>query len=178
MKEIKINYFLDEDGRKDDISKGGNGKELKSHKLPLIDSILFHPSQRISGCGTPALINLSDTINYSIIKREAIPFYGVRNELVTHLNQEEKELNIKIIDAQNKNIKTSFIIDNYFSKSEVRKFNKVLKDGELYALAIENLDNLHKRKIEKEKFEKRAQELNLEILKEFFEKNRDIINKL
>lgn len=74
MKEIKINYFLDEDGRKDDISKGGNGKELKSHKVPLIDSILFHQSQRISGCGTPALINLSDTNNYSIIKREAVPF--------------------------------------------------------------------------------------------------------
>lgn len=178
MKEIKINYFLDEDGRKDDIFKGGNGKELKSHKVPLIESILFHPSQRISGCGTPALINLSDTINYSIIKRETVPFYGVRNELVKYLNEEEKELNIKIIDAHNKNIKTNFFIDDYFSKSEVKKFNKVLNDEELYTLAIEILDNLHKRKTEKEKFEKNALELNLEILKEFFIRNKELIKNL
>ena len=178
MKEIKINYFLDEDGRKDDISKGGNGKELKSHKVPLIDSILFHQSQRISGCGTPALINLSDTNNYSIIKREAVPFFGVRNELAKYLSPEEKELNIKIIDAHNKDIRTDFIIDDYFSKSEVKKFSKVLNNEELYALAIENLDNLHKRKTEKEKFEKDALELNLEILNNFFKKNKELIKKL
>ncbi len=178
MKEIKINYFLDEDGRKDDISKGGNGKELKSHKVPLIDSILFHQSQRISGCGTPALINLSDTNNYSIIKRKGVPFFGVINELAKYLSPEEKELNIKIIDAHNKNIRTDFIIDDYFSKSEVKKFSKVLNNEELYALAIENLDNLHKRKTEKEKFEKDALELNLEILNNFFKKNKELIKKL
>ena len=53
-----------------------------------------------------------------------------------------------------------------------------LNDEELYTLAIENLDNLHKRRTEKEKFEKNALELNLEILKEFFIRNKELIKNL
>ena len=178
MKEIKINYFLDEDGRKDDIAKGGQGKELKSHKLPLNEAILFHSSQRISGCGTPALINLSDTAEYSVIKRENIPFTGLKTELVKSLNEEQKELNLKIINAHNLSRTLDFFIDDYFSKSTVKKFKKVLSDEELYYLAVENLDELEERKINKEKVEEKVKNLNLEILENFFRLNKDKISNL
>jgi len=178
MKEIKINYFLDEDGRKDDIAKGGQGKELKSHKLPLNEAILFHSSQRISGCGTPTLINLSDTTEYSLVKREKIPFYGLKSELVKSLNSDHKELNIKIIDANNQKKELNFIIDDYFAKSTVKKFKKVLSDEELYCLAIENLDELEEKKKNKTAVEEEVNRLNLEIIRSFFEFNREIINKL
>jgi len=178
MKEIKINYFLDEDGRKDDIAKGGQGKELKSHKLPLNEAILFHSSQRISGCGTPALINLSDTTEYSVIKRENIPFTGLKTELVKSLNEEQKNLNLKIINAHNHGKILDFFIDDYFSKSTVKKFKKVLSDEELYYLAAESLNELEERKINKEKVEEKVKTLNLEILENFFRLNEDKINTL
>ena len=178
MKEIKINYFLDEDGRKDDISKGGNGKELKSHKLPLNDGILFHSSQRISGCGTPALINLSDTTEYSVIRRENIPFTGLKTELVKDLNEKQKNLNLKIIEAHNSGKSLDFFIDDYFAKSTVKKFKKVLSDEELYFLAVENLDELQDRKTNKEIAENEVKKQNLEILDKFFRLNEEKIDKL
>lgn len=178
MKEIKINYFLDENGRKDHILKGGNGKEMHNTSVVVTKDILLHKEQRVTGCGTVKPINLSETDKYSIHERINKNFLGANSQLVKHLDGEYFDLNKKLQDIIREDKSVKWEVTEFFAKSEPRRFGKVLDEKELIEEAVKHLDSKEARIKKGEDFEVEALNKTIESYKKFFLDNKDKINEL
>lgn len=178
MKEIKINYFLNEDGRKDHILKGGNGKEMHNTSVEVTEEILLHKEQRVTGCGTVKPINLSESDSFKVHERVNNNFLGANSQMVKHLDGEYFELNKKLQDIIREDKSIKWQVNEFFAKSEPIRYSKVLDKEELVAEAINHLDSKEARIKKGEEFEVEALNKTIESYKKFFLDNKDKINEL